>query len=98
VFPLVISVFMLMPAIRSPEAPAVVWMSMVPFFAPVVMFTRIVIQMPPVWEIVLSLFLLILTTGALLVLGARIYRVGILMYGKRLTIPEVLHWMRRSRV
>jgi ABC-2 type transport system permease protein len=62
------------------------------------MFTRIVIQMPPVWEIVLSLFLLILTTGALLVLGARIYRVGILMYGKRLTIPEVLHWMRRSRV
>lgn len=98
VFPLVISVFMLMPVMRSPEAPAVVWMSMVPFFAPVVMFTRIVVQMPPAWEIALSLFLLIATTGALLVLGARIYRVGILMYGKRLTLPEILHWMRRSRV
>jgi ABC-2 type transport system permease protein len=98
VFPLVISVFMLMPVMRSPEAPAVVWMSMVPFFAPVVMFTRIVVQMPPVWEIVLSLGLLIATMGGLLVLGARIYRVGILMYGKRLTIPEVWHWMGRSRV
>jgi ABC-2 type transport system permease protein len=98
VIPLVLSVFMLMPVLRSPDAPAMVWVSLVPFFAPVVMFTRIIVQMPPAWEIALSLFLLIATTGALLVLGARIYRVGILMYGKRLTLPEVWHWMTRSRV
>ena len=98
VIPLVLSVFMLMPVMRAPDAPAMVWLSMVPFFAPVVMFTRIVVQTPPWWQIALSVFLLIATIGAMLVLSARIYRVGILMYGKRLTVAEVWHWMRRSRV
>ena len=97
VMPLVISVFMLMPVMRAPEAPTVFWMSMVPFFAPVVMFARIIVQTPPVWQISLSLLLLIATEVALLAMAARVYRMGILMYGKRLTFPEVWRWMRRAR-
>lgn len=97
VLPLVISVFMLMPTLRSPDAAIVFWMSMIPLFAPVVMFARIVVQTPPLWQIALSVFLLVATSATLLVFAARIYRVGILMYGKRLTLPEVVHWMRRAR-
>ena len=98
VLPLVISVFMLMPTLRSPDAPIVFWMSLIPFFAPIVMFARIVVQTPPLWQVVLSVVLLIVTSGALLVFAARIYRVGILMYGKRLTFSEAVHWMGRARV
>ena len=49
VIPLVLSVFMLSSVVRTPDAPFVVWMSMVPFFAPVLMYARIVIQTPPAW-------------------------------------------------
>ena len=98
VLPLVISVFMLMPTLRSPDAPIVFWMSLVPFFAPIVMFARIVVQTPPLWQVPLSVVLLMVTSGALLVFAARIYRVGILMYGKWLTFSEAGHWMGRARV
>ncbi len=59
VIPLVLSVFMLMPVIRTPDSAAVVWMSLIPFFAPIVMFARIVVQTPPLWQIALSLVLLL---------------------------------------
>src|SRR5580704_3406131 len=94
VIPLVLSVFMLNPAIRAPYSPAVMWMSMIPFFAPIVMYTRIVLQTPPLWQIALSLFLLVATIAGLLILCARIYRIGILMYGKRPTLPEIMKWLK----
>ena len=70
VIPLVLSVFMLGTTLRTPDAPAVVWTSLIPFFAPIVMYTRIVVQTPPLWQIALSLFLLIATVGGLMVLCA----------------------------
>ena len=94
VIPLVLSVFMLMPVIRTPDSPAVVWMSMIPFFAPIVMYARIVVQTPPVWQIALCLVVMIATVGGLTVLCARIYRVGVLIYGKRATLPEILKWLK----
>jgi ABC-2 type transport system permease protein len=97
VIPLVLSVFMLNPAIRAPDSPAVMWMSMIPFFAPIVMYTRIVLQTPPLWQIGLSLALLIGTVWGLLVLCARIYRIGVLIYGKRPTLPEVLKWLKYAK-
>jgi ABC-2 type transport system permease protein len=97
VIPLVLSVFMLSAAVKTPDAPAVVWMSMVPFFAPVLMYARIVVQTPPLWQIALSLSLLIATIAGVLVLCARIYRVGILMYGKRATLPEILKWLKYAK-
>jgi ABC-2 type transport system permease protein len=97
VIPLVLSVFMLSAVVRTPDAPAVVWISMIPFFSPLLMYARIVIQTPPAWQIALSLFLLVATIAGILVLCARIYRVGILMYGKRATLPEILKWLKYAK-
>jgi ABC-2 type transport system permease protein len=97
VIPLVLSVFMLTAVVRTPDSPTVVWMSMVPFFAPLLMYARIVIQTPPVWQIALSLFLLIATIIGILILCARIYRIGILIYGKRPTLPEILKWLKYAK-
>jgi len=94
VIPLVLSVFMLTPAIRTPDAPAVVWMSMIPFFAPIVMYTRIVVQTPPLWQIALCLTILVATIAGLMLLCARIYRIGVLIYGKRPTLPEIVKWLK----
>ncbi len=94
VIPLVISLLMMVTVVRTPNTPAVVWMSMVPFFSPLLMFVRIVVQTPPLWQIVLSALLLALTTAGTMVLGARIYRIGILIYGKRPTLPEILKWLK----
>lgn len=97
VIPLVLSVFMLSSVVRTPDAPIVAWLSMFPFFAPVVMYARIVIQTPPAWQIALSLILLIATIAGLLLLCARIYRVGVLIYGKRPTLPEILKWLKYAK-
>ncbi|MFY9675266.1 MAG: ABC transporter permease [Terriglobales bacterium] len=97
VIPLVLSVFMLSSVVRTPDAPIVAWLSIFPFFAPVVMYARIVIQTPPAWQIALSLILLIATIAGLLLLCARIYRVGVLIYGKRPTLPEILKWLKYAK-
>lgn len=92
--PLVLSVFMLMPVLRTPDSAVVVWLSMVPFFAPIVMYARIVVQTPPIWQIALSLLLMVATIAGLVVLCARIYRIGVLIYGKRPTLPEIVKWLK----
>ena len=97
VIPLVLSVFMLMPVIRTPDSAAVVWMSMIPFFAPIVMYARIVVQTPPLWQIALCLVLMIATIGGLTLLCARVYRIGVLIYGKRATLPEILKWVKYAK-
>jgi ABC-2 type transport system permease protein len=97
VIPLVIALLMMVTVVRSPSTPAVVWMSMVPFFSPLLMFVRIVVQTPPLWQIVLSALLLAVTTAGTMVLGARIYRIGILIYGKRPTLPEILKWLKYAK-
>ncbi|MFZ0359690.1 MAG: ABC transporter permease, partial [Terriglobales bacterium] len=97
VIPLVLSVFMLSTVMQAPDSPTVVWLSMVPFLAPVVMYARIVIQTPPLWQIALSVFLLIATIAGLLLLCSRIYRVGILIYGKRPNLPEILKWLKYAK-
>lgn len=97
VIPLVLSVFMLMPVIRTPDSAAVMWMSLVPFFAPILMYARIVVQTPPLWQIAVCLILLIGTVAGLTVLCARIYRIGVLIYGKRATLPEIMKWLKYAK-
>jgi ABC-2 type transport system permease protein len=97
VLPLIISVFMMGPVMRAPDSPVAVWSSMIPFFSPVLMYLRIAVQPPPIWQIALSLFLLVATIAVLLFLCARIYRIGILMYGKRPTLPEVVKWLKYAK-
>ena len=93
---LVIGFYLFLPVSRSPDSSFAFWVSMIPFFSPITMPVRIVAQSPPFWEIALSLILGFGTVALLTWLAARIYRVGMLMSGKRATIPEVVRWVRQS--
>ncbi|HEX8707555.1 MAG TPA: ABC transporter permease [Pyrinomonadaceae bacterium] len=95
-FLLIIGFYLAFPVIRSPSSPLAFWVSMVPFFSPITMIVRIVTQTPPFWQILLSLGIGFATVLLLMWLAARIYRIGMLMYGKRATIPEVMRWIRQA--
>src|SRR5260221_7198622 len=82
--------------LRSPSSPLAFWASMFPFFAPITMLVRIVTETPPLWQILLSLGIGCATIVGLIWLASRIYRVGMLMYGKKATIPEVWRWVRQA--
>jgi ABC-2 type transport system permease protein len=58
------------------------------------MFTRIAMQQPPWWQIGLSIGLMVATIYGMVLLCGRIYRVGILMYGKKPTLPEIMKWIK----
>ena len=92
--PMIIAVIMLGSIIQSPNGPTAVWGSLFPLTAPLLMFLRISLEMPPWWQIWLSIGLMILTAYVLVFLCARIYRVGVLMYGKRPTLPEIVKWIK----
>ncbi len=80
--------------ISNPNSRMAVVLSLIPFFAPLTMFARVVVLTPPAWQIALSIVLLIATILAMIWLVGRIYRVGVLMYGKRPTLPELLKWIK----
>lgn len=82
--------------IRDPNSSLSFWVSISPFFAPMTMPVRILAEMPPLWEILLSVGLNVLAIAGLVWLASRVYRIGMLMYGKRATIPEVLKWIRQA--
>jgi ABC-2 type transport system permease protein len=82
--------------IRDPNSTVSFWASVAPFLAPITMPVRILAEMPPVWHLLLAVVLNSAAIAAMVWLTARVYRVGMLMYGKRATIPEVLKWMRRG--
>ena len=82
--------------IRDPNSSLSFWVSIAPFFAPITMPVRILAETPPFWQIGLSIFINSLAIAAMVWLAARVYRVGMLMYGKRATIPEVWKWIRQS--
>ena len=91
---LVIPVVMISPIISSPQAPFIVGLSIVPLTAPIVMFLRIVTGAARTWEILLSVGLLLATIAGVIALSAKIFRVGLLMTGKRFKLAEVLRLAR----
>jgi len=93
---LVVSFYLFLPVSRSPDSPFSFWISMVPFSAPVAMPVRIVTQTPPFWQIALSLLIGFGTVVLIMWIASRIYRVGMLMYGKRASLPEALRWARQA--
>jgi ABC-2 type transport system permease protein len=89
--------FLIYPAVmNNPSGNVAVFFSLFPFTASLVMFLRTAVSEPPAWQILLSVVLLLGTTVLLAWFAGRIYRVGILMYGKKPTIPEILRWARYS--
>lgn len=93
---LVISFYLFVPVSRSPDSTFSFWVSMVPLSAPVAMLVRIVTQTPPFWQIALSLLIGFGSVLLIMWIAARVYRVGMLMYGKRASIPEALRWARQA--
>ena len=94
--PLIFSLVTFNMVIRDPNSHNVVLLSEIPFCSPIMMVLRIAIETPPFWQIGLSIVLLALTTAGVAYLSARIYRVGILMYGKRPSVVELLRWVKYS--
>jgi len=92
--PLVLCIVCAMAIIRDPNTPLAFWLSMFPLTSPIIMYVRVSVSMPPVWQIAMSIVISLASLYGLVWLTSRIYRVGILMYGKRPTLPELLKWIR----
>lgn len=96
IFLLMIGFYLSFAVMRSPNSSFAFWVSMIPFWSPITMMVRIVTQQPPFWEIALSILIGFATVVLLIWLAARVYRIGMLMYGKRASIPEVIRWVRQA--
>lgn len=95
IVPIVIGIMVGMAAASDPGSPLAFWTSLIPFTSPMVMMARIPFGIPA-WEIVVSLVLLYLTFLALVWVAAKIYRVGIFMYGKKPSLKELIRWARHK--
>ncbi len=93
--PLLIAFFIAFYAFKSPDSQVVFWGSMIPFTSPIVMLARIPFGVPA-WEIILSIVLLLLTFVLMAYISAKIYRVGILMFGKKTTFKDLYRWLKQK--
>ncbi|MCU0645089.1 MAG: ABC transporter permease [bacterium] len=95
VFLVLISYFIMFSVAKNPETPMALWTSLIPFFTPLVMFARITVSDPMLPSgAIISIFTMLLSTILLIWLVAKIYRVGILMYGKKASFKEAIKWIR----
>ena len=90
VFAYMISIFM----VKNPESSVAFWASIVPLTSPIVMMVRLASGGVPPWELILSMVLLIIGFVFTTWIAAKIYRTGILMYGKKVTYSELWKWLR----
>ena len=93
--PLLLGFFIAFYAFRAPESTIVWWGSMIPFTSPIVMLARLPFGVP-MWELILSIGLLILTFFVCAWASAKIYKVGILMYGKKSTFKDLWKWLKQK--
>ena len=91
-FPLIISIVMLFSISKNPEGTVAFWASIIPFTSPICMLARIPYGVPA-WELLLSMFLLLITLVGVIWVAAKIYRTGILMYGKKVNLKELYKWL-----
>ncbi len=94
--PLIFSSLIIFNVITNPDGPIAQVFSFVPFTAPLIMYTRVIVGKPDALAVTLSLAGLVVTIAIVLWLASRIYRVGILMYGKKPNLPEIMRWLRYS--
>jgi len=86
--------FLFLPVLSNPSSMLATTLSLIPFFGSTLMYLRIVTETPPGWQIALSIALIVATILVMAWLTSKIYRVGILMYGKKPTLPELWSWLR----
>ncbi|WP_419870139.1 ABC transporter permease [Chryseobacterium sp. CT-SW4] len=93
ILPLMLGMYGSFSLMNNPDGPLGFWLSIIPFTSPVAMIARIPFGVP-VWQLVLSIVLLLGTTVFMIFLAGKIYRVGILMYGNKATLKELWKWIR----
>ncbi len=91
--PMVAAIIIAQMAVYNPESPAVFWSSLIPFTSPIVMMVRVAMGSAPAWQLLLSMALLVATFIGTTWLAGRIYRTGILMYGKKASWKEMGKWL-----
>lgn len=92
--PMIFAVICVPMVMSNPTGDVAVWLSMIPFTSPVIMLVRIPFGVP-VWQLIVSIALMLIFIAGSVMLAAKIYRTGILMYGKNLTWKEVFKWFRK---
>jgi ABC-2 type transport system permease protein len=92
--PLILGLFIMMHTFQHPDSSLSIWASLIPFTSPMIMLARLPFGGVPLWQLLASLVLLYLTFFAIVHFSAKIYRVGILMYGKKITWKELWKWMK----
>ena len=93
--PLILAFFIAFYAFKAPDSQVVFWGSMIPFTSPIVMLARIPFGVP-VWELVLSVVLLLATFAGIAYMSAKIYKIGILMFGKKTTFKDLYKWLKQK--
>lgn len=93
--PIIISIALAQFVIRDPNSPLAFWLSVIPFTSPIIMMIRVPFE-PPMWQILVSMASLVLGFLGTTWLAGKIYRVGILMYGKKVSYQELWKWIRYS--
>lgn len=91
--PLIVAIMAAVYIVNDPDGSVALWMSMIPFTSPVVMMVRIPFGVP-IWQIAVSMTLLVASFIGMTWVAAKIYRTGILMYGKKLTYKELFKWLK----
>jgi ABC-2 type transport system permease protein len=93
--PIILGLMIAMGTMTNPESSLSFWFSMIPLTSPIVMMARIPFNVP-YWQIAVSMFIMLITFGAFVWMAAKIYRTGILMYGKKTSWKEMWKWLRYS--
>lgn len=93
ILPIIIALILSMTVLTDPNSSLAIWTSMIPFTSPMVMMARLPFGIPA-WQPVVSLLILVVSLLAMIWLSAKIYRVGIFMYGKKPTVTELIRWTR----
>lgn len=86
--------FLVMPIVMSPDSAFATALSLIPIYTPITMFIRVLVSEPPLWQVALSILLAAGTILGFLWATAKIFRVGLLVTGKRPTLPEIWRWLK----
>ena len=92
--PLILGLFLMLPTFQNPTGQLAFWASIIPFTSPMVMMARIPFGVVPFWELALSILLLLATFLLMAVISAKIYKVGILTYGKKASFKDLWKWIK----
>jgi ABC-2 type transport system permease protein len=92
----IVGIYLVIPVIRDPDSSFAFWASRVPLFSPTAMCARLLTEAPPFWQVAFSISISVITVSALLWVSARVYRKGMVVYGKRVAFAEIFRWIRQS--